>query len=55
MVEPRVFDLLVYLIENRDRLVTKDDLVAHVWSGRIISDSALTSPDISRRVDRRCF
>ncbi len=43
MVEPRVFDLLVYLIENRDRLVTKDDLIAHVWEGRIVSDSALTS------------
>lgn len=41
-VEPRVFDLLVYLIENRDRVVSKDDLIAHVWSGRIISDSALT-------------
>lgn len=43
MVEPKVSDLLVYLIENRDRLVTKDDLIAHVWGGRIVSDSALTS------------
>jgi len=42
-VEPRVFDLLLYLIENRHRLVSKDDLIAHVWGGRIISDSALTS------------
>lgn len=42
-VEPRVFDLLLYLVENRHRLVTKDDLIAHVWGGRIISESALTS------------
>lgn len=42
-VEPKVFDLLLYLIENRGRLVTKDDLIAHVWDGRIVSDSALTS------------
>jgi DNA-binding winged helix-turn-helix (wHTH) protein/pimeloyl-ACP methyl ester carboxylesterase/class 3 adenylate cyclase len=42
-VEPRVFDLLLYMIENRHRLVTKDELIARVWGGRIISDSALTS------------
>lgn len=42
-VEPRAFDLLVYLIANRDRLVTKDDLIAEVWRGRIVSDSALAS------------
>jgi DNA-binding winged helix-turn-helix (wHTH) protein len=43
MVEPKVFDLLIYLVENRERLVTKDDLIAGVWGGRIVSDSALTS------------
>jgi TolB-like protein/cytochrome c-type biogenesis protein CcmH/NrfG len=42
-VEPQVFDLLTYLVENRDRVVSKDDLIAAVWSGRIISDSTLTS------------
>jgi TolB-like protein/DNA-binding winged helix-turn-helix (wHTH) protein/Flp pilus assembly protein TadD len=42
-VEPQVFDLLVYLIQNRDRVVSKDDLIASVWSGRIVSDSTLTS------------
>jgi DNA-binding winged helix-turn-helix (wHTH) protein/pimeloyl-ACP methyl ester carboxylesterase len=42
-VEPRVLDLLLYLVENRDRLVTKDDLIAHVWDGRVVSDSALSS------------
>ena len=42
-VEPQVFDLLVYLIENRERVVSKDDLIAGVWGGRIVSDSTLTS------------
>ncbi len=42
-VEPQVFDLLYYLICNRDRVVAKDDLIAAVWKGRIISDSALSS------------
>ena len=40
-IEPKVFDLLAYLIENRQRVVSKDDLIAHVWDGRIVSDSAL--------------
>ena len=42
-VEPQVFDLLIYLVENRERVVTKDDLIASVWGGRIVSDSTLTS------------
>ena len=42
-LEPQVFDLLVYLIENRDRVVSKDDLIASVWQGRVVSDSTLTS------------
>ena len=42
-VEPQVFDLLIYLIQNRDRVVSKDDLIASVWDGRIVSDSTLTS------------
>src|SRR5262249_28097709 len=40
---PQVFDLLVYLIENRDRVVSKDDLIEGVWKGRIVSDSTLTT------------
>ncbi len=40
---PRVFDLLEYLIRNRDRVVTKDQLIAAVWRGRIVSESALTT------------
>jgi TolB-like protein/Tfp pilus assembly protein PilF len=42
-VEPQVFDLLVYLVQNRDRVVTKDDVIASVWGGRIVSESTLTS------------
>src|ERR1700738_4628381 len=42
-LEPQVFDLLVYLVQNRDRVVSKDDLIASVWSGRIVSESTLTS------------
>ena len=40
-VEPQVFDLLVYLVRNRERVVSKDDLLASVWHGRIVSESAL--------------
>jgi DNA-binding winged helix-turn-helix (wHTH) protein/tetratricopeptide (TPR) repeat protein len=42
-VEPMVLDLLVYLAENRDRIISKDDLVESVWKGRIVSDAAITS------------
>lgn len=42
-VEPKVFDLLLYLIQHRERLVSKDELVAHIWGRRVVSDSALTS------------
>ena len=41
--EPQVFDLLVYQVQNRDRVVSKDDLIASVWGGRIVSESTLTS------------
>jgi pimeloyl-ACP methyl ester carboxylesterase/DNA-binding winged helix-turn-helix (wHTH) protein len=43
MVEPQVFDLLLYLVQNRERVVSRDDLIASVWSGRIVSDSTLDS------------
>ena len=42
-VEPQVFDLLVYLVRNRDRVVSKDDLLAAVWGRGIVSESTLTS------------
>jgi TolB-like protein len=40
---PQVFDILVYLIRNRERVVSKNDLMAAIWDGRIVSDSALTT------------
>src|ERR1700709_2774406 len=42
-IEPQVFALLVYLLKNHDRVVSKDDLIAAVWDGRIVSESTLTS------------
>jgi pimeloyl-ACP methyl ester carboxylesterase/DNA-binding winged helix-turn-helix (wHTH) protein len=42
-IEPQVFDLIVYLIRYRDRVLSKDDLIEGVWGGRIVSDSTLTS------------
>jgi TolB-like protein len=42
-VEPKVFDLLSHLIVNRERVVSKDDLIAAVWRGRIVSESAMTT------------
>jgi adenylate cyclase len=42
-VTPQVFDVLDYLIRNRERVVSKDDLIAAVWGGRIVSDAALTT------------
>jgi DNA-binding winged helix-turn-helix (wHTH) protein len=38
-LEPQVFDLLLYLIQNRDRVVSKDDLIASVWPDRVGLDS----------------
>jgi TolB-like protein/Flp pilus assembly protein TadD len=42
-IAPQVFDLLDYLIRNRERVVSKDDLINAVWNGRIVSDAALTT------------
>jgi DNA-binding winged helix-turn-helix (wHTH) protein len=42
-VEPQVFDLLLFLVRNRSRVVSKDDLIAEVWNGRIVSESTLSS------------
>jgi DNA-binding winged helix-turn-helix (wHTH) protein len=42
-IAPQVFDLLEYLIRNQTRVVSKDDLIAAVWNGRIVSDAALTT------------
>jgi TolB-like protein len=42
-VEPQVFALLVHLVENRDRVVSRDDILQAVWHGRIVSEAALSS------------
>lgn len=42
-LEPQVFDLLVYLVQNRERVVSKDDLNSTIWGGRIVSESALST------------
>jgi pimeloyl-ACP methyl ester carboxylesterase/DNA-binding winged helix-turn-helix (wHTH) protein len=42
-VEPQVFDIIEFLIRNRDGVVTKDDLLAAIWNGRIVSESALST------------
>src|SRR5688572_9860598 len=42
-MEPRVFDLLVFLVENRQRVVSKDEIVERVWSGRFTSDAAIST------------
>jgi adenylate cyclase len=42
-LEPKVFDLLVHLIEQRERVISKDDLLASLWDGRIVSESALST------------
>ena len=40
-MQPQVFDLLVHLLKHRDQVVSRDDLIALVWGGRIVSDSTL--------------
>jgi TolB-like protein/Tfp pilus assembly protein PilF len=42
-IEPKVFDLLSYLVENRDRLVTRDELFENLWSGLVVSDTSLSN------------
>ena len=43
LVAPQVFDLLDYLIRNRERVVSKDELINAIWNGRSVSDAALTT------------
>ena len=42
-VEPQVFDLLLYLVRNRDQVISKDDMLEAVWGGRIVSESTLSN------------
>lgn len=49
-VQPQVFDLLEFLIRNRDRVVSRDDMIETVWGGRIVSESTLTSRISAARI-----
>lgn len=40
-MEPKVFDLLLYLIQERDRVVPKDELLQQIWKGMIVSESVI--------------
>ena len=42
-IEPQVFELLVYLVRNANRIVSKEELIEAVWQGRVISEAALSS------------
>jgi TolB-like protein/DNA-binding winged helix-turn-helix (wHTH) protein len=42
-IEPQVFDLIVHLVRNHDRIVSRDELIETIWNGRIISEAALSS------------
>jgi pimeloyl-ACP methyl ester carboxylesterase len=42
-VEPQVFDLLRLLVENPNRLITRDELIDKIWSGRIVSEATISS------------
>ena len=50
-LEPQVFDLLVHLVQNRDRIVSKDELIDVIWHGRIVSEesAALYGPSNGMR------
>lgn len=42
-VEPLIFKLLIYMLENPDRVLTRDELINSIWESRVISDSALSA------------
>ena len=41
-IEPKVFDVLAYLLHHRDRVVSKDELLEKLWPGQVVSETALT-------------
>jgi TolB-like protein len=60
-LEPQVFDLLCLLVENRERVVTREEIIARIWGGRFVSDAAVSSRIKSARQaigddgERQCF
>lgn len=57
-VEPKVYDVILHLIRNRDRVVPKNELLGSVWSDAVVGESALTRcVSIARRIlgDSACI
>ncbi len=50
-VEPQVFNLIVCLIENSDKIVSREELLDHVWKGRIVSDTSINNCNLSCQVN----
>jgi predicted ATPase/DNA-binding winged helix-turn-helix (wHTH) protein len=48
-LEPQVFNVLVYLIQHRDRVVTKEEILEQLWPGRFVSEATLTSRVMAAR------
>ena len=48
-IQPRAFDLLVYLLENRDRAVSKEELQESIWPGQFISETVMSSAVMKAR------
>ncbi|MFS1439799.1 winged helix-turn-helix domain-containing protein [Shewanella sp. 10N.286.48.A6] len=42
-VEPKVYDLIIYLIENRQRIISRDELLSQIWAGREVTDTTLSN------------
>jgi len=42
-VEPQVFNLMVYLIQNKDKVLSRDEILDHIWKGKIVSDSSISN------------
>ncbi len=42
-IEPQVFDLLLLLVQNRDRVLTRDEIVAEIWGGRIVTEATIST------------
>ncbi len=42
-IKPLIYKLLIYLLENPDRVLSRDELIRHVWNSRIISDSSISA------------
>jgi len=43
VIEPQVFDIIVYLIKNNDKIVSRDDILDNIWKGRVVSDTSITN------------